>query len=263
MAKKHTPLIVGNWKQNPSTIDSARKLFLDIGKTLARKKIRATVAIAAPMPFISELGSLSPRKRVELTAQNVSYEAGGTHTGEVSPVMLKSIGVTSVIIGHSERRAAGGTDEIVHKKLLAVLSNGLTAIVCIGEKKRDDHGHYFNVVEKQLRSALTGVQKSKLSRLVITYEPVWAISKGDGKGHTATPEDAHEMKLFIQKIIADLFGRTSIAKVRILYGGSVNAGNAEKFLKDGEVDGFLVGGASLKAEEFGKIITIANEYAKT
>jgi len=262
MSKKHTPLVVGNWKQNPSTVGNARKLFLNIRKSIARKKIHATIAVAAPTPFISELESLAPSKRIELCAQDVSFEGKGTHTGEVSVAMLKSVGVASVIVGHSERREAGETDEIVKQKLIAVLQENLTAILCVGEKKRDSHGNYFNVVEKQLRSALSSITKQKLARLVVAYEPIWAISKGDGKGKTATPEDAHEMKLFIQKIIADMFGRNSIKKVRVLYGGSVNATNAEIFFNNGEIDGFLIGGASLKALEFGKIIAIANEYAK-
>lgn len=262
MSKKHIPLIIGNWKQNPSTIGEAQKLFVAIRKKLLRKKLSVRVVVAAPAPFISSLVHLVPSKRIDLCAQDVSFYEKGTHTGEISVKMLKSVGASSVIIGHSERRAAGESDDVVQQKLTTALTGGLTGILCVGEQKRDTHGHYFTVVEKQLRVALKEIPKTKLAQLVVAYEPVWAISKGDGKGKTATPEDAHEMKLFIQKIIADMFGRNAVQKVRILYGGSINAKNAEEFLVHGELDGYLVGGASLRAADFGSIIATANTYAK-
>lgn len=262
MKKTHAPLIVGNWKLNPTTLGQAKKIFLDIRKSIARRKMHSTVAIAAPFPYIGTLEALSPSERIELSAQDVFYEEKGTYTGEVSSSILKSLGVTSVIIGHSERRALGETDELIQKKILAVIKAGLTAIVCVGESERDSHGHYFSFVENQLRLVLEVVPKNKLTRLVIAYEPIWAISKGDGKGKPATAEDAHEMKLFIQKTVADRCGRTAVKKVRVLYGGSVNSKNAEVLLEEGGVDGFLVGGASLKAPEFIKIIHIANKHGK-
>ncbi len=176
--------------------------------------------------------------------------------------MLKSVGVSSVVIGHSERRALGETDELIAEKIMATIKSGLTAVVCVGESKRDTHGEYFTFVEKQVRSLLKAVPKSKLSHLVIAYEPLWAISRGDGKGKTATAEDAQEMKLFIQKIIAGVCGRQAVNKVRIIYGGSVNSKNAADLLEHGEVDGLLPGGASLKPKEFIKIIEIANKHGK-
>jgi triosephosphate isomerase len=258
MSKSHKPLIVGNWKMNPATIGKARKLFLDTRKAIGRKKLATQIAVAPPFPFLSEMQRLSPSQRIGLSAQDVYFESVGAHTGEVSLPMLKSVGVTSVIIGHSERRAAGETDEEIYKDIQSVFKTGVTAIVCVGEKARDEHGNYFGIVEAQLRSAMRDIPKNKLANLVVAYEPVWAI----GTGATATPEDVHEMKLFIQKIIASEFGRNNIRKVRILYGGSVKKGNAQVLLEVGQVDGFLIGGASLKSKEFAEIIHIAEAYAK-
>ena len=258
MHKRHTPLIIGNWKMNPKTLGEARKLFISIRKSIVRKKLHATVGITAPYVFLADLETLSPSRRIELGAQDVSALKEGAHTGEVSINMLKSVGVSSVIIGHSERRAMGETDDQVAEKTAASLAGGLTAIVCVGEKKRDSHGNYFSFVEEQVKAILKVVKKTKLNSLVIAYEPIWAI----GTGKTATPEDAQEMKLFIQKIIAEKCGRKAIEKVRIIYGGSVKPENAEALLTQGEVDGFLVGGASLKAEDFTKIIMTASTHGK-
>jgi len=244
---------------NPATLGDARKLFLATRKAIGRKKIITQVAVAPPFPFLSEMERLSPSQRIGLSAQDVFFESIGAHTGEVSLPMLKSVGVTSVIVGHSERRAAGETDAEIYKDIQAIFKSGVTAIVCVGEQARDSHGNYFGIVEAQLRSALRDIPKSKLSQLVIAYEPVWAI----GTGKHATAEDVHEMKLFIQKIVADQFGRPAIKKVRVLYGGSVKETNAQELFEDGRVDGFLIGGASLNPVEFGKIIHIADDYAKS
>ncbi len=256
--KRHTPLIVGNWKMNPPTLGKAKKLFLKIQKALGRKKLRTYVSVAPPFTFISEMERLSPSQRIGLSAQDVFFENEGAHTGETSLPMLKSVGVSCIIIGHSERRAAGDTDEEICRDIQSVFKSTLTAIVCVGEKIRDKQGDYFNVVEAQLRSAIRVVPKAKLAQLVIAYEPVWAI----GTGNHATAEDVYEMKLFITKVLTDHFGRKLVKKIRILYGGSVNAKNAQELLETGQADGFLVGGASLKASEFVAIITIAEIYAK-
>ena len=173
--------------------------------------------------------------------------------------MLKSVGVRYVIVGHSERRARGENNEEIGLDLKSVLKSKVNAILCVGETERDKQGNYFTAVEAQLRAALADVDKKELSNLSIAYEPVWAIGTGD----TATPEDAYEMKLFIQKLLVDRFGRTAAEKIRILYGGSVNRTNAETLLTDGKVDGFLVGGASLKATDFGFIIDTARTYGRT
>ena len=165
--------------------------------------------------------------------------------------MLKSFDVRYVIVGHSERRKAGETDEAVNARVTAVIKAGLTAVLCVGEAKRDHGAQYLGDIEGQIRKACAGLSRAKLESLVVAYEPVWAI----GTGHTATPEDVHEMKLFIQKTLTDLYGRNYAQKVRVLYGGSVNAKNAGELMRDGMVDGFLVGGASLNAKEFSGIVS--------
>lgn len=257
--KHHAPLIVGNWKMNPATVSQAKKLFIDIRTKLGRRKRHTEVAIAPPFPFISEMERLTPSQRIGLSAQDVFFESTGAYTGEISISMLKSVGVSSVIIGHSERRALGETDTDIYKDVQAVLKSKVTAIVCVGEKARDSQGNYFGIVEAQLRSVIRDIKPTQLKQLVIAYEPIWAI----GTGKTATPEDAEEMRMFINKILTDRFGRKPAEKIRILYGGSVKKANAEALLTETAVDGFLIGGASLKAEEFVSIITIAETYAKT
>jgi triosephosphate isomerase len=163
-----------------------------------------------------------------------------------------------VIIGHSERRKAGETDGEVNTKLTAVIKAGLTGVVCVGELKRDHGAQYLGQIETQIREAVKGLSRAKLGSVVIAYEPVWAI----GTGQNATPGDVHEMKLFIEKTLTDLYGRNYAQKVRILYGGSVNPKNAGEIMKDGMVDGFLVGGASLNAKDFATIVKVVNEVTK-
>jgi triosephosphate isomerase len=258
MPKKHTPIVIGNWKMNPATLADAKKLILAIRKGLGRRRGEVDIVVAPPYPYISEMQRLTPSQRTLLAAQDFFSYPDGAHTGEVSLSMLKSVGATSVIIGHSERRAKGETEADVHQDIQALTKAKMTTILCVGEKQRDSQGLYFGAVEGQLRSALKDVTEKQLSHMVIAYEPVWAI----GTGKTATPEDAHEMKLFIQKVLTDLFDRKTVEKVRIVYGGSVNASNAAELLSRGGVDGFLVGGASLKAAEFVAIINHAEAYAK-
>ena len=259
MAKKTKPLIVGNWKMNPTTLGRARKLFLEVRKGLGKRIKDVTVAVAPPFPFISEMERLSPSQRILLAAQDVFFENSGAYTGEVSLPMLKSVGVSLVIVGHSEQRALGETDKDIYRDVQTILKSKTTVIICVGEKKRDSHGNYFSVVEAQLRAALRDVKPVDLKQIVIAYEPVWAI----GTGKNATPEDAEEMRLFIQKLLADRFNRTAAAKVRILYGGSVKRSNAAELLEGSNVDGFLVGGASLKAGEFVDIVKATYEHTKT
>lgn len=249
---KHTPLVVGNWKANPLTIDKAKELFLGVRKGARTIKNVETV-VAPPFPFLDATNKLSTTGRIGLGAQEVFYEQGGAYTGEVSLSMLQSVGVKYIIIGHSERRKMGVTDEVVAKKVELVLKHKLTAIVCVGEIKRDRNGDYLDFVRDEVKQICKAVTQSQLKNLVIAYEPIWAI----GTGKTATPHDAYEMKLFIQKVITDTLGRAAVKKVRILYGGSVKKHNAEALLTEGEVDGFLVGGASLVPDDFISIIKTA------
>ncbi|MBX2866459.1 triose-phosphate isomerase [Candidatus Kaiserbacteria bacterium] len=247
------PIVIGNWKLNPTSLSLANTLYTDVQKGVARLR-KVEVAVAPPMVFLSALAEKAKGKKTFLVAQDVFWEKLGAHTGEVSNAMLSSINVKHVIIGHSEVREQGETDDEVAKKVSATVKAGNTAIICVGEKERDDHGHYLALVEDQIRMALQGVPKTKLGNVAIAYEPIWAI----GTGNTATAHDAHEMKLFIQKVLSDMFGRTALSKIRVLYGGSVNKKNAEELYTQGEVDGFLVGGASLKADNFIEVAKIVD-----
>lgn len=253
------PLIIGNWKMNPRTMRAAKQLFVEVRNGVKAYKEKVAIVVAPPFLYLSEMERLAPNGRIALASQDLFYEQQGAYTGEVSGPMLRSVGVTYAVIGHSERRALGETDEDVARKVLAAQKDGLIPVLCIGEEKRNAHGDHFNVVEKQLRTALARVPKTKASRLVIAYEPIWAI----GTGETATSEDIEEMRLFIQKLLADHFDRKASNSVRILYGGSVNKKNAGDILVQSGVDGFLVGGASLRSAEFIEIIKLAAHHANS
>lgn len=258
MTKRPKPLIIGNWKMNPATLSRAEQIVVGIQKGLQGRVGAAQIAIAPPVTFITELEQLSGSQKIAFAAQDVSLFEFGAYTGEVGISMLRSVGVKLVIVGHSERRELGESDEMVEAKMQRVLGNRLTAVLCVGEKERDRSGDYFNVVEAQLTRALANVKAEALKHVIVAYEPVWAI----GTGANATPEQAEEMRLFIQKVLADTYGRVGAASVKIIYGGSVNSNNADDLLRVGHADGFLIGGASLEVKEFVEIVKIADAYAK-
>ena len=258
MTKRAKPLIVGNWKMNPATLSRAEKIVVDIQKGLRGRVGASEILIAPPLPFVSDLKELAGAQKIAFVAQDVSAAESGAYTGEVGISMLRSIGIKMVIIGHSERREGGDIDDVVKAKLDRVIGNKLTAILCVGEKERDRFGDYFTTIESQLTTALADVSAEDLKHLVVAYEPVWAI----GTGENATPEQAEEMRLFIHKVLSDMYGRAGSEMVKIIYGGSVHDDNAADLLKIGHVDGFLIGGASLDAKEFVSIIKIADQYAK-
>lgn len=249
MKKTAYPLVVGNWKMNPQTVDMATRLATEIKKAVGRIE-EVEIVVAPPAVYLHAVRAVRNGSKIfALGAQNTHWEKLGAHTGEVSLTMLVGMDVTHVIIGHSERRRDGETDEQVHNKVVATIKAGLTAILCVGEVQRDSAAHYLSFIEGQIRSALAGVSKAKLGQVVIAYEPIWAIGTGD----TATPSDVHEMRLFIEKVLTDMYGRAMAQKVRVLYGGSVNGKNARALMVEGQVDGFLVGGASLHADDFATI----------
>lgn len=244
----HKPLIIGNWKLNPATSADAKALLVATRKKL-KKDLPVTVVVAPPFPFIADLTRLSPSGRILVGAQDVFYEDAGAFTGEVGAGMLASLGVTHVIIGHSERRALGETDAQVNKKVQAVLRRKLTPVVCVGELVRDGSGGHFGEVEAQVRALAEGLTARAMAQVVIAYEPVWAI----GTGKTATVEDVEEMHLFIKTLLTKLFDRAVGKRVVVIYGGSVKPDNAAELVRAG-MSGFLVGGASLKADDFIKIV---------
>ncbi|MEK7639253.1 MAG: triose-phosphate isomerase [Patescibacteria group bacterium] len=254
--KQQVPLIVANWKMNPSTQEDALALAVAVAKKQKQQK-NAKVVLAVPFPYLTEIAKKITRSTVRLAAQNLSTEPLGAFTGEVSAAQLRNLGVEYVIIGHSERRAMGETNEQVQKKILMALKHSLTPIVCIGEKTRDEHGAFFGVVETQLRSIAGVLKAADIKKVVIAYEPIWALSTTKN-GHVATPDDAKEMQLFIESVLTKLYDRKTARTVRVMYGGSVNATNVTGFHHEGGMAGFLVGGASLKAEEFNKIISLVS-----
>jgi triosephosphate isomerase len=250
---KHTATIIGNWKENPSTIKDALALVSSITKKYKARE-GLTVAVAPPFVYLTEAAKkIGPKKinqTIFLAAQNLSTEPMGAFTGEVSAMQLRSIGTEFVIIGHSERRAMGETDEMILKKVQQALKSKLTPVVCIGEKERDTQGSFFTFVEKQVKAIASVITAADIKKIVIAYEPIWAI----GTGKTATPADVKEMQLFLFTILTKLYDKPTAAKVKIIYGGSVKPDNAKALHAEGGMDGFLVGGASLKADDFIKII---------
>jgi triosephosphate isomerase len=245
--KKIKKLVVGNWKMNPKTVAEAKKIVGEVKRAmLGVKNVEAVVC--PPFVYLPVLAPLTS-KNVLLGAQNAFAEPLGAHTGEVSFAQLPQFKVGFVIVGHSERRVMGETDESVNKKVLAVTGERMTAILCVGEKIRDKQGDYFATVREQIVSDLKNFSKKSLDDLVIAYEPVWAIGARD----SMAPREIHEMFIFIKKVLRDLYG-TLGDSVRILYGGSVFPENAGEIIRDGFVQGLLVGRDSLNSKSFVEII---------
>ncbi len=255
-------LIIGNWKMNPRTGDEALELARGIAGRLGDiGRSGVEVGIAPPFVFLEEVAGVIKGK-VSLGAQDVFWEDEGAHTGEISVGELKSVGVDFVIIGHSERREIGETDEDINRKVRKVLNEGLKAVLCVGEKE-DMRNNGIDIakrfvsgeLEKDLEKTRTVLEKNP-EGLVVAYEPLWAISGKEGS-EAASPENVAEMISFIKNFLK-ASGMGGGEKTRVLYGGSVDSGNAGEFFGREEIDGVLVGAASLGAEEFLKIVKSAS-----
>ncbi|RJP76903.1 MAG: triose-phosphate isomerase [Candidatus Zixiibacteriota bacterium] len=246
-----TILIAGNWKLNPADDAGALELLRQLKNRLA-PFTRTEVAVMPPFTMLHLAAQILKDSRLALGAQNLYWEATGAFTGEISAPMLKAAGCKYVIIGHSERRQLfGETDATVARKIPAALQAGLVPVVCVGETlEQRESGQAQAVVHEQVRQALSGLPEAALRTLVIAYEPVWAI----GTGRNATPEQAQEMHRFIRDLITDTTSAAVADELRILYGGSVKPDNARDLLGRPDIDGALVGGASLKAETFAAIV---------
>ena len=249
MTKK---IIVGNWKMNPVTLKDVRATFAGI-KRSASKVRGASVLICPPFIYLPELKKMSMASKVDIGSQDVSAKDMGAETGSVSAYMVRDLGIKTTIVGHSERRALGDTDEIVNQKVLNALTAGLKVILCIGEKVRGDD--YLSVLQGQLEKNLAYFPSKLADRLIIAYEPVWAI----GTGLAENPEQAEKTMEFISKILTSDFG-FSVSDFKIIYGGSVDSNNIAGFLSKKIIQGALVGGASLKKEEFAKILEVADSF---
>jgi triosephosphate isomerase len=252
-----TPLIAGNWKMNNTHLE-AIKLVQQLNYELAGHDFRKVeVAVCPPFTSLRTVQTLMENDRMvmALGAQNVYFEKGGAFTGEISAEMLKALRVRYVIIGHSERREVlGESDDDVNKKVRVALANDLVPIMCCGETDAErDAGETETKVERQVRSGLEGLKPDQARGLTLAYEPIWAI----GTGKTATPDDAQQTISLIRNVVGRIFDSDVADAVRILYGGSVKAGNAKALTAPADVDGALVGGASLDAAEFAAIVKSA------
>lgn len=251
-------LIAGNWKMNCGPYDAAELLEGLIEK---KSEINENVDVLVCPPFVS-IGMAVKYlydTDIQVGAQNLHYEENGAYTGEISGSMLAESGCNYVVIGHSERRQYfGETDTTVNKRVHKAIEHKLAPIVCVGEsldqRKSDEH---FSLVKNQVTAALHDVSEKEVLDVVIAYEPIWAI----GTGETATPDQAQEMHEHIRSILADLYDEDTAEQINILYGGSMKPGNANELLSLQDVDGGLIGGASLDADSFSEIITIAEDLA--
>jgi len=245
--------IIGNWKMNPSTLSEAKEIYTDIKKVASRSP-NVHVVVAPPAPFIFSLGNT--KSSVALAIQDVGKDVGGSHTGEVSAKMAKSVGARFAIVGHSERRALGDSDEIVAEKFIRIIEAGLVPILCVGEKKRDQDGDYFSEISREISIVLKAIPKTKSFRFIIAYEPVWAV--GGSYDNALSPEDMRAMAIFIKKTCSNFMSKEKAMKIPVLYGGSVDADNAQTMLSDGGIDGLLVGRVSLDSRHFSEIIRFAD-----
>ncbi len=251
---KPTPLIAGNWKMN-KTVAEALALVRELRGMVSVLRDQVEIAVAPPFTALHPVGKALEGSNIKLAAQNLFWEASGAFTGEVAASMLAEVCCSYVIVGHSERRQYfNETDETVNKRTKAVLKNGMRPIVCVGETLAEREGaKTLSVVERQLRGGLAGLTKDDAANLVIAYEPVWAI----GTGKVATTAQAQEVHASIRKLLVEQFGQAGGASIRIQYGGSVKPDNAAELMAQPDINGALVGGASLKAEDFAKIVRAA------
>jgi triosephosphate isomerase len=248
-----TPFIAGNWKMNKTIAEALELVNALKEKVDAIEGVR--IAVCTPFVALAPVADALKGSRIEVGAQDVFWEDAGAFTGEVSPVMLKEV-ASLVIIGHSERRQFfGETDETVNKKVKAALAHGLTPIVCVGESlEQNQAGETEAFVSSQVRAAFEGISAAQMKDIVVAYEPIWAI----GTGLAATPEDANRIiGQVVRATLADMYGDDTAQQVIIQYGGSMKPSNVEALMAQPEIDGGLVGGASLKAPDFATLVEVA------
>jgi len=246
------PVIAGNWKMNKTPREAAE--MIQALKPLV-KDAQPAVVLCVPAVCLPEAKKAARGSKIKLGAQNVHFEAAGAYTGELSAAMLKEAGAEYVIVGHSERRAYfGETDETVNRRAVAALRGGLIPIICVGETRQQREAGYTNaLVTYQALIALTGLTADEVKKVIIAYEPVWAI----GTGLTASEEEANATIAVIRQAVAGAYGKRVANAVRIQYGGSMNPKNVKGLMAQPEIDGGLIGGASLKAEDFAQVVNYA------
>lgn len=246
------PFLAGNWKMNTdshSSVELAKQLAARLEQSAAEK---ATVAVCPPFVYLASVAKALSSSNISIGAQNVYFENNGAFTGEISCMMLKDVGCTYAIIGHSERRhVIGEKDELINKKIIATIKGGLLPIFCVGELLEEREANKTEaVISRQIEKGLAGIDAEKMSAVTIAYEPVWAI----GTGKTATKEQAQDVHLFIRNLVTKLYDKNLAQQIRIQYGGSVKPSNAKELMSQPDIDGLLVGGASLKADDFVAIV---------
>jgi len=250
------PIIGGNWKMNKGTPSEAIEMLEEL-ISLVKKIDSVDIVIVPPFTVLFSAIQTVKNTNIMVGAQNMYYEEKGAFTGEVSPVFLKELGCKYVILGHSERRDIfNESDDLINKKLKKALKAGLNPIVCIGEHLEErETGRTKDVIENQFKLTFKDLKSEELNRVTIAYEPIWAI----GTGKTATPEQAEEIHIFIRELIASIYGKNTAETVRIQYGGSIKPTNAKEIFKKENIDGGLVGGASLQSKSLYEIIKAAEE----
>lgn len=243
-------VIAGNWKMNKTLAEANQFIDDTVSKIPSDSNIDAIVC--APFPFLASLTEKTKGTNLKIGAQNMHYEESGAFTGEVSPIMLKDLGVTHVVLGHSERREHFcETDKSVNKKAHAAFEHGLTPIVCCGETlEQREANETMDHIQKQIKEALKGLSDKQVAATIVAYEPIWAI----GTGKTASSEEANEVCAHIRKVLKDMMSQEVADKVIIQYGGSVKPANIDEILSQSDIDGALVGGASLEADSFLQLV---------
>ncbi|MFG6120491.1 triose-phosphate isomerase [Thalassobacillus sp. B23F22_16] len=243
-------VIAGNWKMNK--VLNEVEQFVQAAKNEVPGEEQVESVVCAPFPFLHSLIKETEGTPLKVGAQNMHFEESGAFTGEVSPVMLKDLGVSYVVLGHSERREIfGETDEDVNKKVHAAFKHDLTPIVCVGETlEQRENNETMNHVEAQVKKALEGLSDEQVQQVIIAYEPIWAI----GTGKTSSAADANEVCSHIRNVVKEFSSETAAEAVRIQYGGSVKPANVDELLGQSDIDGALVGGASLEADSFLKLV---------
>lgn len=249
------PFVAGNWKMNTNSQTSVELVKRIASGTMETAGQSVTVAVCPPFVYLQAVAKALSSSNIAIGAQDMYFESEGAFTGEISASMLKDIGCSYCICGHSERRhVIGEPDELINKKVTAAIAGGLLPILCVGELIEERQASETNeVVTRQVKEGLAGLSAEKLRAVTIAYEPVWAI----GTGLTATPEQAQQVHDFIRKLLAQMYDDESAEGIRILYGGSVKPNNAADLMNQKDIDGSLVGGASLKADDFLAIIRAA------
>lgn len=232
---------------NPNTLEEAKNIFNTI-KKVSLKLNKVNIVICPPFTYLKSL--IKDENSISIGAQNVFSEEQGSFTGEISANMLKDLGVKYVIVGHSERRKMGETDQLISKKIQLTLDLGINTILCIGEMQRTDQGEHLDYIKEQIKNSLDKVSKKNISKLIIAYEPVWAI----GGKEAMNSAMINEMVIFIRKTISDIYGHDIAMSIPVLYGGSVNFRNARDIIIEGNVDGLLVGRESLNTEGFSELL---------